>query len=235
MIPRDSDALVKALVRDLEPVRPLLSLRAAVVYTVGAGAASLAAFAALTDRTLLRADLVERASAFAPFSAVAVGLALLASGALVFALVVREPGRDARGAAVLAAFAALLGPAALLAACLVGDTPPEPPRAADLGCLLGCLAVGALPAAVALGLAACGAVQRPVVTAALIGAGAAALGAAAVHLGCPDDGIRHVLVSHALAPSVGALVALPAALLLARWRRCGLSPSRAPAVARAPH
>jgi hypothetical protein len=215
---RDTDALVADLVRGLRPVRPILRLRTAVALVAIAWAAALA----LAPGGLsLRPDagaLLARAGVFA---AVSLFLAVAGAFATLAALAAREPGREGLGAVAVVALAisAVLAGAGLAAAALAGAAPPEPPLAGDAGCLLKGVALGALPGATALALAARGAPARPPLAFALAGAGSVAAGALAVHLGCGVDGLRHVSVSHALAPAAGALLALLAPPLLARLRR----------------
>jgi hypothetical protein len=220
----ETDRLIDALAHDLTPVRPVAPLPGAVAIVALAGAASIAAYAWSRGGLPLRPDLAARLDMLSPFAPVAFGLGALAVGALLAALAAREPGRRAPAAFAVAAFGVLLGPAALAAFFLLGGRPPEPPAVNDAGCLLRGLLLGLPPAAAALALAARGAALRPVAAAALVGAASAALGAVVVHLGCPANGIRHVLVSHALTPLAGALLTLPFAPLLARWRRA--SPPR---------
>jgi hypothetical protein len=217
----ETDRLIDALARDLTPVCPVAPLAWAVAFVALSGAASVAADAWSRGGFAVRPDLGARLDALSPFALVAFELAALAVGALLVALVAREPGRRAPSAFAVAALGALLGPAALAAFFLLGRGPAEPPLANDVACLLRGLLVGLPPAAAAFTLAARGAALRPALAAALIGAASAALGAAVVHLGCPADGLRHVLVSHALTPLAGALLALPFAPLLAHWRRAG--------------
>lgn len=213
---RVTDELIADLSRDLRPVRPIARPAVAALCVAVGFAVSVT-----LPGVALRADLAAKLAEAGAFLLVALGLAGVAVGGIASALAAREPGREGverAGRAVLA-IAGAAGPLALLLGHLAGHGGAEPPLRGDAACLARGFALGALPAALACWLVARGAATRPLAAAAFSGAGAIAAGALAVHLGCGADGTRHVLLAHALAPAAAALLALPLAPLLARWRR----------------
>jgi formyltetrahydrofolate synthetase len=81
------------------------------------------------------------------------------------------------------------------------------------------LQLGLASSLLASGFIAYAAMRRPSLGAALALTGGVALGAAAVHTTCPSDSALHQLIAHSLAPLVAAaLLTLPLAALLRRWR-----------------
>lgn len=222
-----TQALVAALARDLVPVRlvPPLWVLVGVPLAVSAAAAAL-----LLVAKGIRPDAGSAMERLPALAVIAAGLALLAPAALVAALARLVPGRER-----VAAGALRLGVAGLLV--LVAGAPLA---LAARGALLGpawaagipfakdaaCFAQGvalALPAIVAAAWAArrargpTQAVEALVVGAAAA-AGCIALTTLAVHLGCPGDGARHLLLGHVGAPLAGGVVAGLAIALATRAR-----------------
>ena len=102
----------------------------------------------------------------------------------------------------------------MLAAVLVA---PAAPLSASLACIGKATSLGILPLALASGFLVRGVTRRPLLSAAAAALGAVALGSAFVHLSCEAGGALHVLLGHAFAPAVAALVfAVPVALWIRR-------------------
>lgn len=211
-----SERLVRELARDLRPVRRVARLR---VAGLGAAAAGLLAAALALGLSGLRQDLGGLLASAPGFAALFGGLALAAVGGALAALGASVPGRDGverLGLALLAAAAAL----GMVAGPLLWVLPAgaaSPPWTRDGVCLLGALLVGLAPAAALVGFVSGAAPQRPPLVMGLVVAGAVATGALVVHATCPFAGLRHLVLGHALAPLLAALVlAAPLAWLLRR-------------------
>ena len=210
-----TDTMIRRLAAEAGPVRRIAPPEWASLLVVGMaaaiGAASLGPSAVLRgmQRSVFEGGIE---------SVVLVGLLVAAAGGIVAALAEREPGRDHSTRLGLTALAAGLGLAAIgaiAAACL------EPSGATSwddhLRCLAKCSLLAAPPAALSLLLLSRSAPGRPRLAALAAGAGAAAFGAAIVHLACAGDGEPHRLAAQGLAPLLGAALALPFARRLARW------------------
>ncbi len=213
-------ALVDRLSRELEPVRPISSLRrmaAALLFVWLATGAPVLLWLGVRD------DLASVATSTPAFVAILAALILMAVGGVVSALALCVPGREATariGAALVAL--GLLGSVALSLAPIF--------EAASPGYLAGSLRYDATCLAVASGLAIpvvyfllgfChrGAVFAALPTASAMGLGAVAAGAVVVHLMCGEACARHLIGSHALAPLVGGLLlAFPGRLFLRHAR-----------------
>jgi hypothetical protein len=220
MSERRDERLIGELARDLAPVQPVDRLRAVVLRVLAAGALACAVAMVAVG---VRPDLMERLREPGAYLAVLLGHAAVAGGAVVAGLASSRPDRGAvvrTGTLVLGA-GAVLAVAACLGRWAAAANPGlafhgTTPLWGDAGCLLRGSVYALFPGLVALVLALRGASMRPWRTAALVGAAASGVGALAVHLGCQSDAVRHVLVSHVLAPGFGALATLPAASILGR-------------------
>lgn len=198
----------RELARDLTPVERIARLRVALLR-------SLALWGLVTCAALLLQGLASRVSAPAHllggFGAVLSGLALVGLGSLVAALAAAVPGREAsaRAGAGLAASGGVLalGVGAWL---LAGDPSARGPAnpVSDVTCFVMACVWALLPALAALFFVARAAPRRPAVVLTAVGLGAVALGAFTAQLGCQDTAMRHLLLSHGLAPVLGAVVLL---------------------------
>lgn len=217
---------IDELTSGLRPVRrvPRLRLAFGAVALIGVLVGALALVSSLE----LRTDLIRLVGRDPGFTGILTGLALVAAGGLLAGLAASVPGRERVARAGLAlgvagvATSAITGSALLLA----GGLPlrAEPPLSYDATCLAtSCLL--ALPAGLAaVVLAGRAAPYRPLLSALAAASGAVAIGAFAVHLSCPCDGLRHALLAHALAPvSGGVLLAVPFHAALRRAARTRLS------------
>jgi hypothetical protein len=143
----------------------------------------------------------------------------------VASLALAVPGREdaaRRGFAIGAAgLAVAAGVGMLLLATSPGaDAASWAGGRAHLACLVFATAVGALPAAGVVALAARAAAARPLVLVLAAAAGAAALGAVAAKVSCTRADYAHLVVGHVLAPVVAALaLALPLLFALRRLHR----------------
>ena len=212
---RSSEELVAELAGALEPVRPILALRA----QLGAVAALwLATGAALFVLAGARPVAVLARGALS--AAIAADLAALGVAALALGLAARVPGRERAVRTALAALAA--GGAALLAllAALLG-TPADPGLFAEgRRCMDRSFLLAMPTAALAAALAVRGAPWHAWASAAGVTLGASALGGLLVHLTCPSPDPWHWLVAHALVPAFGGgALGLAAGWLVSRRAR----------------
>ena len=199
---------VRELARDVSPVERIARLRTAALRV-------LAVWAGVTIVALslrgLSASLSDPARMMGGFGAVLAGLSLVGAGGLVAALATAVPGREptARAASGVLGFGLIvaLGLGALL---LRGDpSAAVPPNLrSDLACLVLASVVALLPSLGALIYVVRAAPPRPVPMLWGIGLGCVGLGAFTAQLSCPDPALRHLLVSHALAPAIGSVVFL---------------------------
>ena len=214
MNPAPTEHVIRDLVRDLQPVRPIPRLRAVILGGLGLFAAAVAVHAALGARPQVEPVLANPAMGL-----VLIGLALTAAGATAAGLASAVPGREAvvrSGRPVAATGVALAIGAAAWAVLATGAGAPRAPLSASLACIAKAASLGALPLALAIGFLVRAATRRPLLAAAAAAIGAVALGAVFVHLSCEAGGALHVLLGHTFAPAVAALVfAFPAA----RWIR----------------
>jgi hypothetical protein len=214
------EELIRELVRDLGPVRRIPRIR-----TVMAGVIGLWLAVAAIGLTVLglRPDLAEATIGARGVAAVFAGLGLAGLGGVVAALAMGVPGREVLARAALAV--AILGmvAAAAVGTVLVAITPVDHAPVsftADLGCLSVAMLVGLLPAVGVVWFAGHATPFRPVVLVLAAAAGTAALGAIAAQASCPHSDMRHLMVAHALAPAVGALLlTLPLLVALKRFGR----------------
>ncbi len=198
-------SLIQQLAANLPPVQRIPRLRRV------AGRALLLA-AATTALGLLvlgpRVDLLCLIGRDLGFSAALAGLVLVGLGGVLAGLAAAVPGRVLLWRVGIGlGVAGVLIPAGVAALLLAnGLTPGEPPLRSDAACLATSYLL-ALPAAVAvLAFVARGAPTRPGLAVLAATSGAVAIGAVALHLTCPYDGLRHVLLAHALAPVSGGLL-----------------------------
>lgn len=208
MNPETTEQLARELARSAGQVERLPSLRWAVVRVLAAASVSGAAALAWLG---LSPGFLQGGAAMWGFAALVTGLTLVGAGATVGALALGIPGREAAARAGLgcAALGALLS-FAWVPFAIGSSTGATPPWPSDALCLLQACAVGALPAGVALWFVAHAVPHRPGLAVMAAAAGAVGLGALAAKAACPVDGLRHVVLGHALAPLAGAvLLALP--------------------------
>ena len=213
-----TERLIRGLADDLTPVRRTPRLRAVVSAVLAVSAAVVVYSLA---RRGLRPDWWSLASGNATYAAVLLGLAACALGATCAALAGAIPGREAvvQRAGAFAALG-LVAAGVVGSFCLAMEGGLAGSLADDWICLRGALYLSPLPVVAVLFAASRGWVGRPGLTASAALAGAACAGALGVHLTCPIEQTRHVLLGHVSAPLVLLLVAsYPAALLLRRFAR----------------
>jgi hypothetical protein len=221
MTERSTEDLVQQLARDLPPVKPIARLRVAVSAVVGLW------FAAVVVTVLAAGELprVGEADFWSNPVTVAIllGLATAAGGAVVAGLASAIPGRESlvRAGQIEALVAAVWLVGWGLWAAVGSAHEPLASLLVGSGICLGHGFAFAIPAA----LAACiylsrGAPQHRKIASAGVAAGAAGLGALAVHTLCDVAGGFHVLLGHCLTPILAALLfAVPLAGLTRRWAR----------------
>ncbi|HKJ25116.1 MAG TPA: NrsF family protein [Myxococcota bacterium] len=218
---RETADFVRELARDVTPVERLARLRGGVLRVLAPwGVLALGALA-LKGVSATFADPARWASGF---GAVLAGLSLVGVGGVVAALATAVPGREAtaRAASALVALGLLVS-VGLGGFLLHGDPATASPASvgSDLRCLVLAFAIALLPMAGALLYVARAAPAHPAVALATVGAGCVALGALTAQIGCTDPAFRHVLVSHALAPAIGAAVLFAPLRLAFRRLRAG--------------
>lgn len=218
MTPDTTEQLARELARHAGAVRRLPGLRAATVRVLAA--ASLGSAALLAGRGMSLAFL-QASSTLWVFAMLVTGLTLIGSGATLLALALGIPGREAAARAGLAS--TVLGLLLALGWLPVQLAQANPlaavPWSADLTCLLAACAVGTPPALVALWFVAHAVPQRPGLAVLAAAAGAVGLGALAAKASCPVEGLRHLLLGHALAPIGGALLLVMPLLAFRRVMR----------------
>jgi hypothetical protein len=221
MTDRSTEDLVQQLVQNLPPVKPIARLRVAAAAVV---ALSVAAVVAMGWVTGAWPRFGESAFWSDPVSvAILVGLAVAAAGAVVSALASAVPGREPLARA--GRFSAGTAVVWLIGCGLWAVAGGESESAASLfagsaSCLVHALVL-AIPAALAASFyLSRGAPQHRLIASGVAGAGAAGLGALAVHATCSVSGGFHLLLGHCLTPVIaGLLFALPLAGLIRRWSR----------------
>lgn len=216
--PESTERLIRQLSGTVEPVRRVLPLwlRSAGVIAVACGVGLLFL---LAGGSLDAAAFAARSGGpTGPVGAVALGLALAGLLGAPAALAEGVPGRE-RIVAVCGGIAGVAFAGGVVRAWVAWQAAgfdPGPGWPADRGCLQMALLLSVPTALVLAAVGARGWVARPVRTAAVSLAAAAALGGLAVHLGCSIQAARHLLVGHA-----GAVLVWSAAgtFPLAAWLR----------------
>jgi hypothetical protein len=219
MTGRSTEDLVQQLVQNLPPVKPIARLRVAAAGVVALWVAAVVAMGWMTGawprfgESAYWSDPITVAALF--------GLTVVAAGAVVAALASAVPGREplARVGRISAGSAAVW----LIGCGLWAVAGGENEFAASLlagsaSCFAHALLL-AMPAALAASFyLSRGAPQRRLIASGAAAAGAAGLGAVAVHATCSAVGSFHLLLGHCLTPiAAGLLFALPLAGLVRRW------------------
>jgi hypothetical protein len=216
-IARSSERLIRALAEDCAPVRRVPRLLflggglaavwlAILVIAVGSMGGRAGLWGALTGDLL--------------FGGVCAGLALGALGGALAGLAVSLPDREVllRGGGWLAAVGLAWAAGIAVAHVIVPGSEVAGGAISSGTCIGRAAFFGSLPAAALIAVALQGWVARPLVAAALVLLGGAALGSLVVTIGCPFEGAGHMLVGHALTPLfLAALGVLPVAWLLRRF------------------
>lgn len=203
-----TDALIGELARGLRPVRrlPALGRVAAIVIGVGLGLASINALQGWFAKEAFPKP------GFGPIDEVTlVAHALLAGGALAFALAACVPGRErlARGGvlALLIAGIALAGIGLARFADWPGVGSLEPTwLERTFACALGCVLPAVVPAFLLARFAASAAPRRAVLVLLVGGVASLALLSAPGVLGCEYPDELHHALGHALTPLLAAVV-----------------------------
>jgi hypothetical protein len=216
---RSTEDLVQQLVQNLAPVKPIARLRVAASAVVALWLFSVVSMGWVTDWWPRLSDAAFWSSPVTV--AVLIGLAVAAAGAIVAAMASAIPGREslARVGSMSAGVAAVWVVACGLWAVAGGERLPIAGElAGSVDCVFHALAL-ALPAALAVAYyLSCGALQHRLIGSGIAAAGAAGLGAVAVHASCDLAGGLHLLLGHCLTPILsGLLFALPLAALVGRW------------------
>jgi hypothetical protein len=216
---RSTEDLAQQLVRDLPPVKPIPRLRAAASLVVALSVAAVVAEGWMTGSW---PRLGEAAFWSDPIGvAILFGLTVAAAGAVVAALASAVPGREplARVGWISAGLATACSVGCGLWAAAGGASESAAsPFAGSASCLAHALVL-AIPAALAASFyLSRGAPQHRLIASGVAAAGAAGLGAMAVHATCSTGGGVHLLLGHCTTPIVaGLLFAVPLAGLVRRW------------------
>lgn len=226
MTGRSTEDLVQQLVGNLSPMKPIARLRVAASAVV---ALWFAAVVATDWMTGTWPRIGEAAFWSDPITVmILLGLMVAAAGAVVAALASAVPGREplARAGWVSAGTAAVWLIGCGLWAVVGGESEPAASSfAGSASCLAHALLL-AIPAALATSFyLSRGAPQHRLIASGVAAAGAASLGAVAVHATCSVTGGFHLLVGHCLTPIIaGLLLALPLAGLIRHWTRTAFEP-----------
>lgn len=213
MTQESSQRLIRELVADLSPVRPLAPL-----WVVLGGI--LALWAAMAAAALLlmgpRPDLAERIAGDSVYSAVTLGLGLAGLGGLAAGLAASLPGREALRLGTLTM--AVSGLAVAGAFCLSAERSLV---AVDPMVDLACMFYATLLALPVVGFTSVRALRgwilQPSRMAIISLLGAGSLGALIVHLTCPAGAAAHFLAAHLGAgPIIALLGAVPLSAALRR-------------------
>lgn len=215
------DRLVRSLVDDLEPVRPLPRLRLAfaVILALWAALLGIVLWVKAGESGLGVLSLFANRIYFGSF----VGLLIASFGGTISALAAGVPGREKleiRG--MLVSLAGLLAAAV---ACLVGVyelglSARPTPASLDAMCFQESALLSLLPAGVILSFLVRGWAAHPLRAALVALLGSGALGAMIIHMSCGFLGPQHMLISHLSVPIVLALLGIyPLAVVLRRVRR----------------
>jgi hypothetical protein len=214
---QSNEDFVHELARDLPPVKSIVRLRVAAAKVLALWLCALGVSSLLRGHPLrLGADL--SGGDWVSWSVWA-GLAVLAGGALLAALASAVPGRE-RAAGAGRTIAAL-GVAWVIGSGLWGVASAEGAHAGtslagSFACFRHAIALGLPSLWIAAVFLWRGAPVSPWIASAVAAAGAAGLGAFAVHAVCPISGGYHVLLGHCLTPIFAAgLFALPLGALIA--------------------
>ena len=219
MTSRSTEDLTQQLVRDLPPVKPIARLRVAASVVVALSVAAVVATGWMTGKW---PRFGEAAFWSDPITvAILLGLMVTAAGAVVAALASAVPGREplARAGWISAGSAAVWSIGCGVWAAAGGESESAASLFAGSASCLAHALVLAIPAALAASFyLSRGAPQRRLIASGVAAAGAAGLGAVAVHATCSTGGGVHLLLGHCLTPIVaGLLFALPLAGLIRRW------------------
>jgi hypothetical protein len=219
MTDRSTEDLVRQLVQNLPPVKPIARLRVAAAGVVALWIAAVVTTGRMTGEWPRVGEVVFWSDPIAV--AILLGLTVAAVGAVVAALASAAPGREplvragqiGAGAAVVW----LIG-CGLWAVAGGGSESTASLFAGSASCLVHALVL-AIPAALAASFyLSRGAPQHRLIASGVAAAGAAGLGAVAVHATCSVAGGFHLLLGHCLTPVIaGLLFALPLAGLIRRW------------------
>lgn len=216
---RGTERLVRDLVGDLQPVRPVPRLRRVVVGVLGVWLLAAPLYRIVPGpKANLEGFLWDDLGFLALFSA----LVLTAGGALAAALAGGVPGRAraervGRQVALTGLALGFVGAWIALLSPVRGAAQISPAR--HLICASRACILGVAPAVVAALFLSRAAPRRPWIAAGLATGGCVALGAISIHAFCGAFGGVHWLLGHWLGPMVGAaLLTLPLAVLVSSRR-----------------
>ena len=211
--------LIRELSQDLDAVRPVPSLRRALGLGVVAWLALVTAALAVIG---VQSALWENVATRPNFAALLVGLGVAALAATLATAASSVPGRDtaARAGLAIAVTALLLAGGLCLVSLTALGFDDATPAGANAMCLRRAAGLSVVAAVPLVAFSVRGWVARPWIgaVASLVGAGAVA--SLTVHLSCSLAEPSHLLIGHASAPLLAALLAAPfVAWLLKRVAR----------------
>jgi hypothetical protein len=216
-----TEDLVHELARDLPPVKSIARLRVVAAKVLVLWLCALGVSWLLGEHRL--SVVADSSGGDWIRWSVWVGLAVLAGGAVLAALASAVPGRERAAEAGRAV--AVLGVAWVIGSGLWAVAGAEgarvgTPLAGSFACFRHAIALGLPSLWIAAAFLSRGTAVSPRTASAVAAAGAASLGAFAVHAVCPISGGYHVMLGHCLTPIFAAgLFALPLAALIARASR----------------
>jgi hypothetical protein len=219
MTDRSTEDLVQQLVQNLPPVKPIARLRVAAAGVVALWIAAVVTTGWMTGAWPRFGEVAFWSDPITV--AVLFGLTVAAAGAVVAALASAVPGREplVRAGRISAGAAVVWLIGCGLWAVAGGESESTASLFAGSASCLAHALVLAIPAALAASFyLSRGAPQHRLIASGVAAAGAAGLGAVAVHATCSVAGGFHLLLGHCLTPVVaGLLFALPLAGLVRRW------------------
>ena len=219
MTDRSTEDLAQQLVGNLSPMKPIDRLRVAASAVVALWIAAVVVMSWMTGSWPRFGDVAFWTDPITV--AVLLGLVIAAVGAVVAALASAVPGREplARVGRASAGTAAIWLIGCGLWAVAGAESKSAASSIADSASCFAHALVLAIPAALAASFyLSRGAPQHRLIASGVAAAGAAGLGAVAVHATCSVAGGFHLLLGHCLTPTLAGLAfALPLAGLARRW------------------
>ncbi len=207
---QSTDDFIRALAEDLPPIQPMERLRETLSMAL---LASLPLSLVWLMTLGLRPELAGSASLPEFYLPIIAILALMAAGGLVAGVADAIPGREST---MMAGrwITALGGLAAIGSLGFINSHEMSHQAASSIQCVLGTafLAVPSVALCARFVARGAGVLRRRAFFFACVGG--MALSALVIHLSCPESNAMHLILGHALAPTIGSATALGAVLAI---------------------